>query len=83
MQRQVKFAILRQIADHGSADRVTTAAMVAGTDERDLTLALENLLDEGSIEGETWRPESLVELAAGGGMALTALGRRQLDEGGG
>jgi hypothetical protein len=80
LQRRVQFAVLLQIADHGSADRVTTAAMVAGTDERDLTLALENLLDDGSIEGETWRSVSLVELAAGGGLTLTSLGRQQLDE---
>jgi hypothetical protein len=81
MQRRVQFAVLLQIADHGSADHLTTSAMVAGADERDLTLALENLLDEGSIEGETWRSVSLVELAAGGGLALTPLGRQQLDDG--
>ena len=80
MQRRVQFAVLRQIADHGTADRMTTAAMVAGANEGDLTLALENLVDEGSIEGETWRPVSLVELAEGGRLRLTPLGRRQLDE---
>jgi hypothetical protein len=82
MQRRVRFAVLLQMAEHGRADRATTAAMVPGADERDLTLALENLLDEGSIEGETWRAESLVELAEGGWLRLTALGRLRLDEDG-
>jgi hypothetical protein len=54
--------------------------MVPGADELDLKMALENLLDEGSIAGETWRAKSLVELAEGGWMTLTALGRLRLDE---
>jgi hypothetical protein len=80
MQRHVRFAVLLQMAEHGSADRVTTAAMVPGAVEGDLTQALENLLDEGSIEGETWRADSLVELVEGGWLTLTALGRLRLDE---
>ena len=80
MQRHVRFAVLLQIAEHGRADRATTAAMVPGASEQDVTVALENLLDEGSIEGETWRTESLVELAEGGRMRLTVLGRLRLDE---
>ena len=80
MQRKVRFAALLQIAEHGRADRATTAAMVPGAGEPDLRVALENLLDEGSIEGPTWRATSLVELAEGGWLRLTALGRLRLDE---
>ena len=80
MQRHVRFAVLLQIAEHGRADRATTAAMVPGASEQDLTVALENLFDEGSIEGQTWRSESLVELAEGGWLKLTFLGRLRLDE---
>ena len=80
MRRRVPYAVLLQIAEHGTADTATTAAMVPGSDERDLLAALENLLDEGSIEGETWRGGSLVALAAEGFMSLTALGRLRLDE---
>ena len=66
------------VRDHGAADPTTTAAICPGTDQRDLEAALEYLLDEGSIEGQTWRLESLVALAEGGLMALTELGQRQL-----
>ena len=76
---RVRFAVLLQLAEHGTADRVTTAAMVPGTDERDLVLALENLLDEGSIEGPAKRRESLVQLAEGGWLTLTALGMLRMD----
>lgn len=82
MQSRVRFAVLLQLAEHGRADCETTAAMVPGADARDVTLALENLLDEGSIEGETWRAASLLELAEGGWLTLTALGRLRLDEDG-
>ena len=80
MQRRVRFAVLRQLAEHGTADPAKTAAMVPGADERDLTMALENLLDEGSIEGPAARPEPLVQLAEGGWLKLTALGRLRVDE---
>jgi hypothetical protein len=80
MKRRVRFAVLSQFAERGSADRATTAAMVPGADERDLTMALENLLDDGSIEGPAARPEPLVKLAEDGWLKLTALGRRRVDE---
>jgi hypothetical protein len=80
MQRRVRFAVLLQLAERGTADRATTAAMVPGSDERDLTMALENLLDDGSIEGPAYRPEPLVALAEGGWLKLTALGRQRVDE---
>jgi hypothetical protein len=81
MQPRVHFAVLRQLAEHGTADRATTAAMVPGADERDLMMALENLLDDGSIEGPTTGAASLLELAAGGQLRLTALGTLRMDEG--
>jgi hypothetical protein len=77
IQSRVQFAVLLQFADHGAADPTTTAAICPGTDQRDLEAALEYLLDEGSIEGPTWRLESRVALAEGGLMALTELGQRQ------
>ena len=80
MQRRVRFAVLLQLAEHGTADRATTAAMVPGADERDLTMALENLLDDGSIDGPTTRSDSLVALAEGGLLRLTALGMLRVDE---
>jgi hypothetical protein len=43
-------------------------------------MALENLLDDGSIEGPAARPEALVELAEAGWLTLTALGRLRVDE---
>ena len=79
-QQRVQFAALLQLAEHGSADRETTAAICPGTDRRDLEVALENLLDEGSIEGPTWRMESLAALAQGGWLTLTVRGRLRLDE---
>lgn len=79
-QRRVQFAALLQLAEHGTADRAATAAMCPGTDWRDLEVALENLLDEGSIEGPTWRMESLAALARGGWLTLTARGRLRLAE---
>jgi hypothetical protein len=80
MQRRVRFAVLLQLAEHGSADAATTAAMVPGADERDLTMALENLLDDGSVEGPTASAQSLLELAQGGQLQLTALGVLGVDE---
>jgi hypothetical protein len=80
IQRRVQFAVLLQLAEHGAADPSTTRAICPGTDGRDLEAALEYLLDEGSVEGPTWRLESLVALAEAGLLALTALGQRQLTE---
>jgi hypothetical protein len=82
MQPRVQFAVLLQLAEHGTADRATTVAMVPGSDERDLTTALENLLDDGSIEGPTTGSASLLELADNGQLRLTALGMLRLDEDG-
>jgi hypothetical protein len=80
MQRRVRFAVLLQLAERGVADRAMTAAMVPGANSQDLTTALENLLDEGSIEAQTWRPGTLLDLAEAGWVKLTALGRLRLDE---
>jgi hypothetical protein len=78
IQSRVQFAVLLQFGEHGAADPTTTTAICPGADQRDLEAALEYLLDEGTIEGPTWRLESLVALAEGGLLALTALGQQQL-----
>jgi hypothetical protein len=80
MQRRVRVAVLLQLAEHGTADPATTAAMVPGADERDLTMALENLFDDGSIEAPAARQEPLVKLAEAGWLTLTAVGRQRIDE---
>lgn len=80
MQRRVQFAVLLQLANSGSADRMTTATVCPGSDERDLNAAQQNLIDEGSIAGPTWRLQSLLELTEAGGMTLSAPGQQRLDE---
>jgi hypothetical protein len=80
LQRRVQFAVLLQFAEHGIADRATTAVIVPGTGARDLELALESLIDEGSIDGPVSPRETLAEAAGTGWLALTALGRLRLDE---
>ena len=80
LQRRVQFAVLSQFAENGTADRVTTATMVPGTDERDLTTALESLLDDGSIRGNVYRFMSLIEMAEGAHLSLNDVGRQRLDE---
>jgi hypothetical protein len=80
MQRRVQFAVLLQFAERGTAGRATTAAICPSTDRRDFEVALENLLDEGSIEGPAWRMDSLAALAQGGWLTLTARGQQRLDE---
>lgn len=80
VQRRVQFAVLLQLADSGVADPVVTSTMVPGTDEPDLAAALESLLDDGSIEGNIFRLTSLIEMAEGGHLTLTDVGRQRLDE---
>jgi hypothetical protein len=46
---------------------------------RDFRIALQDLLDEGSLEGPPDRVESLVELAGGGWLRLTDRGHQRLD----
>lgn len=79
VQRRVQVAILLQLTN-GRADRWTTATMVPGTDEGDFRVALENLLDEGSIEGPTDGPQSLEVLARMGLLRLTDTGVRRHDD---
>jgi hypothetical protein len=57
----------------------TTAAIVPGSSGRDFRLALENLLEEGSLEAPSGRVESVVE-AGGGWLRLTDRGRRSIAE---
>jgi hypothetical protein len=78
--QRVQFAVLLQFAEHGSANLAATAAVVPGSGGRDFRLALENLLDEGSLEAPPARVESLVELAGGGWLRLTDLGRQRIAE---
>jgi hypothetical protein len=80
MQRRVQFAVLLQLARSGTADRATTATVCPGSDEWDLKAALQNLVDEGSIEGPTWRMQSLIELTESGRMTMSAPGQQRLDE---
>jgi hypothetical protein len=80
VQRRVQFAVLLQLAGHGMAARLATSAMVPGTGDRDLTVALESLLDDGAIDGPTGRLESLIELAEAGRMTLARVGRLRVDE---
>ena len=81
LQRRIQLAILQQLAEYGTADRQTTAATCPSADERDLKVALENLRDEGCIEGILApRGNSLIDLAAAGMLILTELGRLRLDE---
>jgi hypothetical protein len=79
LQQRVQFAALLQIAEHGKAHRSTTTAICPGTDRRDLESALEHLLDAGSIQGPTWRLDSLVTLAESGCLTLTPQGQLRLD----
>lgn len=79
MQRRVQAAVLRQLAQRGTATRSATAAICPGTDRRDLEAALEYLIAEGSITGSTWRLASLAEIAEAGGLTLTAVGQGRID----
>lgn len=79
MQQRVRFAVLLQFAEHRTADLATTATIVPGAGGRDFLMALQDLLDEGSLEGPPDRVESLVELAGGGWLKLTDRGRQRLD----
>ena len=69
-----------QLAEHGTVDLATTAAICPGTDRRDLESAPGYLLDARSIEVPTWRLSSFVDLAEAGQFTLTALGQQRLDE---
>lgn len=80
LQRRVQFVALLQLAEHGTVNPATTAAICSGSDGRDLEVALGILLDDGSVEGPTWRLNSLVALAEAGRLTLTHRGRQQLAE---
>ena len=80
MQRRVQYVVLLQLAEHGSADSATTAAICPHTDRRDLEAALGYLLDARSIQGPTWRLSSLVALVEAGQFSLTERGQQRLDE---
>jgi hypothetical protein len=80
-QQRVQSAVLLQFVRGGAVCRPTTAAICPGTDCRDLEVALAYLIEDGSIDGPprvTFM--SLVELAEGGKLILTAHGRRRQNE---
>jgi hypothetical protein len=80
-QVRVQAAVLRQFVQDGTACCPTTAAICPGMDPRDLEVALAYLIEDGSIDGPPRVTlESLVELAQGGGLTLTAHGRRRQDQ---
>jgi hypothetical protein len=78
VQQRVQSAVLLQFVEHDAACRPGTAAICPGTDGRDLEVALGYLIEDGAIDGP---PRvalmSLVELSEGGGLTLTAHGRRR------
>jgi hypothetical protein len=80
VQRRVQLSALLHFAEQATADRATHAAVCPGAERRDLEVALQSLLDDASIEGPTWRMESLAALTRGGWLRLTARGRQRLDE---
>jgi hypothetical protein len=79
MQQRVQSAVLSQLAEHGLANVRTTALMVPGSDARDMVVALENLVDDASIEGPTWRLGTLMGLTEAGVMVLTERGKTRVD----
>jgi hypothetical protein len=78
MQQRVQAAVLLQFVQAGVACRPTMLAICPGMDRRDLEVALAYLIEDGSIDGPPRVTlESLVDLAEGGGLTLTAHGRRR------
>jgi hypothetical protein len=83
LQQRVQSAVLLQFVQVGTACCTTTAAICPGMDRRDLEVALTCLIEDGSIDGPPRVTlESLVELARGGGLTLTAHGRRRQEQNG-
>jgi hypothetical protein len=80
MQGRVQAAVLLQFVEGGTACRPTTARICPGADRRDLEVALENLIGNGSLDGPPRIAlTTLVELAEDGRLTLTAHGRRRQD----
>lgn len=67
-------------AEHNTATLATTTAICPGTDHRDFEAALGYLVEEGSLDGPTWRPSSFLALAERGCLTLTERGRKRFDE---
>jgi hypothetical protein len=51
IQERVQFAVLRQFAEHKTADLASTMAICPGTDSRDFQAAVGYLLEVGSLDG--------------------------------
>jgi hypothetical protein len=77
MTRNVRLAVLQQLAESGRADQMRTANLCPGSDGRDMVAALQSLLDEGLIEPPL-EPHELVAAARSGALTLTELGRDRL-----
>jgi hypothetical protein len=75
----VQFVVVLQIAEQGTADRARLAAIVPGAEQHDLTDAVEDLLDDGLLQGPSGLPDSIDSLVAHGRLLLTSTGRRWLD----
>ena len=80
LYRRVQFVAMLQLAERGSADLATMAAICPGALRGDFEAALACLLDEASVTGPDGLRSSLVALAEAGELTLTDLGRRRLAE---
>jgi hypothetical protein len=78
MRRRVQYVAMLQLAQSGRAYWATTAAICRGTDRRDLEAALVILHNDGLVDGDTCRLDSMVSLAEAGLLELTARGQLQL-----
>jgi hypothetical protein len=78
MRKRVQQAVLSELSSRGILRWEAIAVRVPGADTRDLAVALENLLDEGAIEGSAAGAESLMTQAQAGRLRLTPLGRQLL-----
>jgi hypothetical protein len=78
-RERVQFVVVLQIAEQGTADRATLAAIVPGAEQHDLTDAVEDLLDDGLLQRPSGLRDSIDNLVAHGRLLLTSTGRRWLD----
>jgi hypothetical protein len=78
MGKSVQRAALSELSESGIIRSEAIAVRVPGADTRDLAVALENLLDEGAIEGSADGAGSLTAQAQAGQLRLTQLGRQLL-----
>jgi len=77
LARNVRLAVLQQLAESGRADQMRTAHLCPGSDGRDMVAALQSLLDDSLIEPPL-EPHELVAAARSGALTLTETGRERL-----